>query len=186
MRLKRALLVTTALTILLSIIFLFFHKNQTPPISTMPPQVSLQEQPTIIGFEFTKYVSGKKYFTLTAEKFYLRDRKVKYLGFRIPFGKSSELEAIKVTFYKDNIPVSYLSSRNAFMDMKRKNILFEGDSMIITQDKSILSANKIFWQNADMRLRAEGDCFLGEHGRTYTDNIITTDAELKNFKIGEG
>lgn len=147
------------------------------------PDLQQKEEPLIADFKFTDYVSGKKNFTVNAEKFYLRNKKVNPLGFRIAAGKSVEMEKVGMVFYKDGSPVSRITSKYASMDMKNKNIIFEGHPALITEDKRILAAEKIVWDNNKKSLYAQDRCVLGAGGKRYLADRIDSDVELKNFSI---
>ena len=144
---------------------------------------SAEEEPVITGFQFTGYSFGNKIFTINAERLYLRNRKVKPFGFRIAFGKLAEIEEVCVTFYKDNKPVSRLNSNQATMDMKRKDIIFHGKPVLVTEDYKVLTAESFTWNNAQMRLEAKDKCSLGAEGKIRRATSIATDVEIKDFTI---
>lgn len=146
-------------------------------------RTGLEEEPFITGFELTEYNAGKKVFTVKAEKFYLRNKKIQPFGFRIATAKSADLEKIEATFYKDNKPVSYLYSKTGIMDRKSKNIIFNGRPGLITEDKKTLSAQKITWDNAHKRLLAEGRCVVGIAGNNQIMDSVNTDIELSSFTV---
>ncbi|MCM8781476.1 MAG: LPS export ABC transporter periplasmic protein LptC [Candidatus Omnitrophica bacterium] len=157
--------------------------NPQPPAPFNFEILPAKEEPVMTGFQITEYNRGEKSFTISAERFYLRNKKVKPFGFRIAHGKSAELERVEVIFYKDNKPISYLYSKTAVMNVKRKDVIFEGKPALITQDMKTLSAQKIIWNNFQKRLIAEGSCSLGAEGKRYKGGRIDTDIELKNFNI---
>jgi len=160
-----------------------FPKQYLASTATSTPQ----ENALMTGFEFTEYNAKDKAFTLKAKKFYLRNKKVKPFGFRIAFGKSAEMEDVKVIFYKDNKPISHLYSHTAIMDQKNKNIVFKDNPALVTKDGRTLSARKIIWNSFKKRLEAKGGCILGADGKRRSADKINTDVELRSFTvIGEG
>ncbi len=162
----------------------FFLHNSRQHFSN-PPALKLapKDEPLMTGFQFTEYYKGTKDFALNAERFYLRNKKVKYFDFRIAIGKSIEMEGVEVTFYKANKPVSHLYSNAAIMDANKKNIVFQGKPVLFTEDRRTLSAREIFWNNSEKRLSAEGGCILGADGKRQSGDAINADVELKNFIV---
>ena len=181
---RHVLLSVAAVMIFGSAIFIaiFVHKE---PADTYPAASrNNHPEPLMTGFQFTEYSQGKKYFTVDAEKFYLRNKKVNPLGFRIALGKCAELENVKVVFYADNRPVSYLTSRTAILDSKNKDMVFQGKPLLITEDKRVMEADTIGWNNADRRLVAYDHCMIGAEGTTRRADSISTDAALRDVTIG--
>ena len=137
------------------------------------------------GFSFTEYESGDRIFTINAESFYLRNKKVEPFGFRIALGKSAELEGVEVIFYRDDKQISRIWSKSAIMDMMKKDIVFQGKPVLITEDKRTLSAEKIVWDNFQNKLSAEEGCAIAAGGKMRFGDKINTDIELKDFTIAE-
>ena len=139
------------------------------------------EEPLISGFEFTEYAKGGRKFSIKAEKFFLKNKLVKPFGFRIATGKTAELKGVDVVFYREGKPVSSIYSKAAVMDMRKKDILFEGKPALVTEDKRTLSARTITWNNFERRISAKGNCILGADGKRYLARSIDSDIELKDF-----
>lgn len=174
------------IVLILSSAFFLGYATFRSTLSTLPQKTDKQpqaENPLFDGFQFTEYTNGKKSYSLQAENFYLRNKLVKPFGFRIAFGKSAELGGVTVTFYRDDRPVSTLYSRGAVLDVRHKDIIFEGNPALLTGDKRTLSAKKIFWSNTARRLTAEDRCILGAEGKRYSAARINTDVELIDFTL---
>jgi hypothetical protein len=182
---KRANIAILSLSILLlSSGLLFSNKAKTAPHSSANYTVS-PEEPIMRGFQFTKYVFGKKIYTVNADTFSLKDKKLGFGSFTTSLAKTTELQHVEVTFYNDNKPVSTIVSMFAEMDMKQKNLIFYGTPSLMTEDNKALSADKMIWRDASNNLLAQGRCFLGVSGQTVTAERITTDVGLNNFSIGK-
>lgn len=167
----------------LPVIFLAHQPDEQ--VSAPQTTSSVIEQPLIDGFEFTKYAAGKRIYSLNAQKLYLRDKNLGYSGLRIGLLKQAELEGVKVTFFdQEGRVVSYLNSKSATIDSKRKNISFHGAPALITQDRRVLSAQRIDWEDSQKQLLAQGSCFLGAEGKGYSAPSIKTDPALKIFQVG--
>jgi hypothetical protein len=167
----------------ISIIIMFYninigHKPRPDILEPAPRQEAL-----MTGFQFTEYNGKDKAFVINAEKFYLRNKKVRYFGFRVALGKSAELEGVEAEFYEGDKLVSRLHSNAAAMDIKDKNIVFEGAPVLITEDKKMLSAKRIAWDNSQRRLSAEGRCVLAAAGKRHRARRVNADAGLTDFTI---
>ena len=156
-----------------------------PRISHKPAVSILEEKPLIEGLRFTEHNKKNKVFSIKADRFYLRNKSVRPFNFRVALGKSAELENVEVTFYKGTKPVSYLNSKSAIMDIRKKDIIFEGRPSLVTEDRNTLTAKKFVWNNFKNRLDAKGACVLGKEGRRYFGDVVNTDIELKDFTIVE-
>lgn len=140
-------------------------------------------KPLISGFSLTEYDSGNKTFTINAEKMFLRKKKISPFGFRVALGKSAQMDGVEIIFYKDNQPVSNLASQKATIDIAKKDIIFDGKPIMMTQDKRMLGADKITWDNSAKQLVAQGRCFIAAEGKIYNGKTINSDVELKNFTM---
>lgn len=155
-------------------------KPQPQPFSAQDVSAS---KPLISGFSLTEYDSGNKAFTINAEKMFLRKKKVRPFGFRVALGKSAQMDDVEIIFYKDNQAVSNLASQKATIDIAKKDIIFDGKPIMMTQDKRMLGADKITWNNSTKQLFAQGRCFLAAEGKIYNGKTINSDVELKNFTM---
>jgi hypothetical protein len=175
---------TLGAAILVSPLFILIQRPDGNEVNC-PRAVAPEGQPLIDGFEFTKYISGKKVYTLNADRLYFRDKKIDYLGLRIGLLKQAQLESVEVTFFDNQgRPASYLNSASAILDVNHKNISFLGSPSLITQDRKVLSAKSISWEDSRKQLSAQGKCFLGIDGHSYSAQTIETDPALKSFKLG--
>lgn len=157
----------------------------SPMLNKKAKLESLLEKPVITGFQLIGYDKGDKLFVVSAKEMYLRNRKIKPFGFRLAINKSAELEGVEVIFYKNNEQVSCLYSKSAIIDIKNKDILFNGKPFLITKDKKTLSAEKISWDNTQRALIAEGRCILGMDGKNQSASFVQADTGLNNFSIGK-
>lgn len=189
MKFKKSLIVIFSLVVIFLIMGLIVTREQLLHqyfyLNKEAKSESLLEKPIITGFQLVGYDKANKLFVVNAKEMYLRNRKIEPFGFRLAIGKSAELENVEATFYKDNEQISCLYSKSAVMDIKKKNILFDGKPFLITKDKKTLSAEKIAWDNAQRSLVAEGRCVLGMDGKNQAVSLVKTDVGLDNFTIGK-
>jgi lipopolysaccharide assembly outer membrane protein LptD (OstA) len=69
------------------------------------------------------------------------------------------------------------------MDIRKKDIIFEGRPALITEDKKVLGGDKITWNNNSQRLFAQGRCFIGAGGETKEADRVHADVALNNFTM---
>lgn len=138
----------------------------------------------IEDFTFTGYTQTdngvQKTFVISGRKLQTANPKIGI--FRIAIGKVVELEKPKITFYKNNLPISSASSKTGVMN-SFKGIDFCGNVGLITEDKRTLSCNKLKWNKEGKYLLAEGNCILRAEGKAVKAEMIKTDIELKNFDV---
>ncbi|MBL7131353.1 MAG: LPS export ABC transporter periplasmic protein LptC [Candidatus Omnitrophica bacterium] len=136
-------------------------------------------------FTFTEYTQTdngiEKNFVLCGKKLQTKNPKIGI--FRIAIGKIIELESPMISFYKDNLLVSTITSKTGTMNPLNKALNFYGNVGLITKDKKTLTCSKLKWYKEKKYLLAEGDSILKAEGKTIRAEKIKTDIELKNFNV---
>lgn len=177
-----------------------FNKPSKPQELIKPQELPAQEEIThykstagmfskgnhhLEDFDFTEYTltdSGEeKSFVISGKKLQTANPKIGI--FRIAIGKIVELENPTVTLYKDNLPVSIISSKAGTMNTLNKGIEFYGNAGLITKDKRTLTCDKLKWNNEEKFLLAEGNCILSAEGKAIKAEMIKTDTGLKDFNV---
>jgi hypothetical protein len=135
-------------------------------------------------FSFTEYIrtdSGvKKGFELSGKRFQTKNPRIGF--FRIGIGRIVELEKPKITFYKNNLPVSTAEADTGAIN-SLKGITFYGSVTLMTEEKKILTCDKLKWNNEEKYLLAEGDTVINNKGELIKAEVIKTDVELKECSI---
>lgn len=187
---RKIFLVCSSAIFILMLIFaclyhVFFDKGSKYPSHKAKRDIISGLSVGISDFDFTEYTKTdngvQKSFKLCGKKLQTKNPKIGI--FRIAIGKIMELEKPRITFYKDNLPVSTASSNTGVINSLNKGITFFGNVGLITEEKRTLACNKLKWYNEQRYLLAEGNCILKSQNEVIKAEIIKTDIELKNFDV---
>lgn len=133
-------------------------------------------------FDITEYNGAQKNFTLKGKKMQVKNRK--FGTFRVAFGKIAEIDGATVVFYEDNKAVSTLISPKAAINLLNKEITFYDKVDVMTQDKRLLTSDKVTWNNDEKYILAKGNCILNSvDGKRITGDLIKTDIELRDYNV---
>lgn len=155
-------------------------KNLTEQKSDIKKEVKYSG--LVEDFDVTEYNAGQKIFTVTGKKMRIKSRKAGIM--RVAFGKVAEIAGAAVVFYEDNKAVSTLISPKASINLTNKQIIFYGKVDVMTQDKRLLTSDKVTWNNDEKRILAEGNCVLDTvDGKRITGDSIKTDTNLKDYYV---
>lgn len=133
-------------------------------------------------FDITEYNGTQKNFTIQGKKMQVKNRK--FGTFRVAFGKVAEIDGATVVFYEDNKAVSTLISPKAAINLLNKEITFYDKVDVITQDKRLLTSDKVTWNNDEKYILAKGNCVLDAvDGKRITGDLVKTDIKLRDYNV---
>lgn len=169
-----------------SVFFYIYFAEQKPEIQRVKHygfgDILLKGMQSVEDFDVTEYNAGQKIFTVTGKKMRIKSRKAGTM--RVAFGKVAEIAGAAVVFYEDNKAVSTLISPKASINLTNKQIIFYGKVDVMTQDKRLLTSDKVTWNNDEKRILAEGNCVLDTvDGKRITGDSIKTDTNLKDYYV---
>lgn len=148
-------------------------------------------------FSVTEYVKTnngvEKKFTIQGKKLGMENKKLGFIS--VPLPKIVCIKDIEVAFYENNLPVSYIWAESAvsgipfdFDNMSvalPKQLDFSGDITLVTEDKRILTCDKLRWDKENGRLLARGNCHLKYESERIKADLIKTDVTLKDFTVSK-
>jgi hypothetical protein len=183
MRVKKSILLWAGLCVVFCAAVFALFSSPTNPQNNLIKKPVVDKEPLISGFQFQRFDKGKKIYSLTAESFYLRNKKIMPFRFSVSLQKCAELINAKCEFYRNSSSVSEVFSRRAIMDMQKKDIIFVEAPAVVTQDKKVLTAEAITWNDKIQRLLAKGDCVLTDGNRHIKADSIEADIDLTKLDI---
>lgn len=134
--------------------------------------------PSFKGVTFTEYDEGGRSFTLSADSFEIRNKKVRF--FRTAMFKEAVMENVKLDFYQDNQWASSIQGQQAVMDVARMAALFTGAVTIRARGDKSLESESLSWSRQTGAIRVDGSFVYREGKKTiqgtglYTDNNLST------------
>lgn len=190
MRFKRATISILTISLLAGVSFYFFGIHKIKPISNS--KISPKD-PSFQDFNFTQYTDNGalKRFTVQGRKIFPESKEIGILTLRTGAQKAVRLSDVRVTFYENNLPVSFIEAKKAVLDTApdKNNIpgslmseidLF-GDISVVTEDRRTLSCNSLLLDSEKNRMSAGGNCAMRYEGKTVKADYINSDIKLRDF-----
>lgn len=117
--------------------------NKIPTVNSSNIQPGKKSFSSFNGLSFKENVDDKTAFKITAEKAFIRNRKVGFL--RIGLQKVAEMENVTLVLYEDSREIITIKSEQATLNLGSKDILFEGHVVCSTSDGRTLKIRSLSW-----------------------------------------
>lgn len=174
---------------------LFYHFTSNNPTAVQIQIAQKSEGPSFENFSFTSYAKiengMQKNFTISGKKVGLETKKFGWLSFA-PV-KVVQIKDARVAFYKNNILVSFATSKKAVLDMPLKEdmslsalmnkVEFYGNVTMTTPDHRSLTCDRLNWGSSEGRLFASGNCIINYGKKSVKADSVNLDTRLKNFSF---
>jgi len=175
---------------------LFLFTNNLPCITQaqkiIPSARHAANSVSVEDFAFTEYADSgaTKRFTIEGKRLGPEARRLNRF-LKTGVADTLKLRDVRVTFYNNNSPASFINSKTAELDSRynKENAIdsltgrvsLEGDVSVETRSHKTLSCNKMLLDNAKRRLIASGNCVLRYEGKFEKADYIDSDVLLQDF-----
>ena len=167
-----------------------FHGSKSIPYNS----VTLKN-PSFEDFNFTQYTEGgkQKKFTIEGKKIFTESKDMGILTLKTGAAKIVRINDVRITFYEDNLPVSFISAKKAVLNqisgkddnvgaMMSKIDLY-GNINVMTGGRRTLACNNLSVDNKNNIMSAGGNCTIRYEGNIVKADYIDTDVRLKDFSF---
>lgn len=137
--------------------------------------------PSFKGFSFTEYDEEGGHFTLSADNFQIRNKKIRF--FRTAMFKEAVMENARVDFFRDNELVSSISSRWAILDLVRMSASFTGSVSVRVGDDKLLECEKLVWSRKAGTIKVTGAFVYREKGKVIRGAGLYSDIFMSKVNI---
>ena len=179
---KKLIIILFILISIPSFLFYTYHyvqnsNDKTRTINSGNIQPGRKSFSSFKGLSFKESIDDKTSFKITAEKAFIRNRKIGFL--RVGLQKVAEMEKVTLILYENTLEVITVKSDQAILNLGSKNIIFEGHVVCSTNDGRTLKTKSLSWDKDRKLFRTDEEYIYNSgNGAVITGKGFESDQKL--------